>query len=281
MQYYNEEGELTTVDSVSVWDFDMIPTFRFTVKNQGMKADGTTTATKSYRSDEEDLGDKYTFTDVKIVGATKTKETYKLYKINADKARHIGMDEDDLASITYANLADAVAGSLKEYKEDYIGEVYLQAYAKLLSEKLGADVTQAMVEECFEEINEFDSRITEENNKEAWNKHNKYNWTIASQAFTAAETGNFVIMADYWETEIPTQRVAAYKVITVEEKSDGTDGETQSWVEQNIVSVILFGVACVLLIIVVILLFVKPSDETLEDVDQKAAKAKKNKEEEK
>lgn len=280
MEYYNEKGELTTVDSTTVWDLDEIPTFRFTIANQGMKADGSTTATKSYRSDEEDLGDRYTFTDVKIVGATNIKETYKLYHINADKARAIGLGEDELAAITYENLAGKVKDAIKTHHDDYIGEVYLGAYAELLAGNLGAEVTQAQVLECFEEINEYDSRITEDNNADAWNKHNKYNWTIDSQCFTAAETGNFVILADYWEMEIPTQRVAAYKVITVEEKSDGTDGETTSWVEQNIVSVILFAIAGVLLIIVIILLFVKPSDETLEDLDKKAIGTKKSKKKE-
>lgn len=277
MMYYDENGDLTAVDSTNVWDLDEIPTFGFTIENQGMKADPTTTSTKSYRLDEEDVGDRYTFSDVKIVGATNVKETYKLYRIDADKARAIGLGEDELAAITYANLAEKVADAIKTHHDDYIGGVYLGAYADLLSEKLGADVTKDQVLECFEEINEYDSRITEDNNADAWNRHNRYNWTIDSQCFTAVETGNFVILADYWEMEIPTQRVAAYKVITVEEKSDGTDGETTSWVEQNIVSVILFGIAGVLLIIVIILLFVKPSDETLEDLDKKAVGAKKAK----
>ena len=42
------------------------------------------------------------------------------------------------------------------------------------------------------------------------------------------------------------------------------------WLKNNMVSIILFGVAGVLAIAVVVLLFVKPSNETLEDVDKKA-----------
>ena len=274
MMYYDADGKLVVVDSTTVWDIEEIPTFRFTIKNTGMKADPSTTATTSYRSDEKNLGERYTFSDVKIIGAMNSKETYKLYRIDEDKARElkISFDEKDISSITYAALAEKLAGKFNEYREDYIGELYLDAFVELLANKLGADVTADMVKQCFVEINEFDSRITEDNNAEAWNNHNKYNWSISSQAFTAAETGNYVIFADYWENEIPTQRVAAYKVITVEEKSDGTAGETTSWVEQNIVSVILFGIAGILLIVVIILLFVKPSEETLEDVEQKATK---------
>ena len=78
-------------------------------------------------------------------------------------------------------------------------------------------------------------------------------------------------------------RAAAYMVVVVESKTAVIEGDDNfgEWIEQNLVSVILFAIAGVMLILIVILLLVKPSDETLEDVDAKAAKEKKtNKDEE-
>ena len=70
----------------------------------------------------------------------------------------------------------------------------------------------------------------------------------------------------------------AYKLITVESEAATIKGETD-WLKNNVVSVVLFSIAGVMLILIIILLLVKPSDETLEDVDEKVAnkaKTKKN-----
>ena len=75
---------------------------------------------------------------------------------------------------------------------------------------------------------------------------------------------------------MPTYRAGAYKLIVVESKAYSVTGE-DNWLEDNIVSVILFAIAGVMLILIIILLMVKPSDETLEDVDAKAEKKAKKK----
>jgi hypothetical protein len=135
---------------------------------------------------------------------------------------------------------------------------------------------------CFVEIQEFDDRIDEELHSEEWDKNNKYNWTSSAKSFTAVEEGKYIIMADYWEKELPSQRVAAYKVVVVESKVDTIEGEGNSWLKNNVVSVVLFSVAGLMLIIIVILLLIKPSDETMEDIDKKAEKkAKKEQKEDK
>ena len=124
----------------------------------------------------------------------------------------------------------------------------------------------------FSEIKEYDDRITEENAKDEWEAYNKYNWSVSSQSFTAAEEGIYVIIADYWEEELPVQRATAYKIVVVDSKIDSIKGTTLSWVKNNLVSVILFGVAGLMLIAIIVLLLIKPSDETMEDIDEKAAK---------
>jgi mannitol-specific phosphotransferase system IIBC component len=54
-----------------------------------------------------------------------------------------------------------------------------------------------------------------------------------------------------------------------------------AWIKNNVVSVVLFGVAAVMLILIIVLLLVKPSDETLEDIDKEVEKKKDKKKEDK
>ena len=96
------------------------------------------------------------------------------------------------------------------------------------------------------------------------------------KTFKTVEEGHFFVLADYWEDADPMQRAAAYKVVLVESKTATIEGESQWW-KDNLVSVILFSIAGVLLILVIVLLFIKPSDEKLEDLDKKVDKKRKEK----
>ena len=81
--------------------------------------------------------------------------------------------------------------------------------------------------------------------------------------------------ADYWEEELPMQRAAAYKIVVVDSEVDTIKGVTLSWIKNNLASVILFGIAGLMLIAIIVLLLIKPSDETLEDIDEKVEKKSK------
>ena len=172
-----------------------------------------------------------------------------------------------------ANIENILA-EIKELKDNYF-QIYLNVYAKLLADKLGDRVDADAVKACFEEIQEYNDAIDEDLHEAEWNKSNKYNWSISSQSFTVAEAGNYVILADYWMEQLPMQRAMGYKVVSADSEANIISGEKDSWFETNIVSVILFAIAGVLLIIIIILLLVKPSDETLEDLDEKTVKVKK------
>ena len=274
MKYYLD-GELVDVTTSNVWDIEEIPSFTFEIKNLGLKVDNETSTKASDRTDEEDIGEKYTLTDLKVVGASSLKENYALYIIDAEKADKIGLKESVLASITYQALRNKMSAGLKDVQDKKYIEYYLDCYSALLAEKLGDNVTVAQVKACFRLIEEFDDRITEDNDKKEWNKNNKYNWSVSSQSFTAADEGIYVIMADYWEAELPVQRAAAYKLIVVDSEVDSIAGATLSWIKNNVVSVVLFGIAGLMLIAIIVLLLIKPSDETMEDVDAKAEKAAK------
>ena len=270
MQYYLD-GELTAVTADTVWEIEEIPSFKFEITNKGIVVDYASYLSDSQRKAEEDVGDKYTLSDIKVFGAKTVGEKYKLFKLNEDKANAIKLTADDLYKVAFKDLETAVKAEIKELKDDYF-DIYLKAYAKLLAQKLSGGLSADSVYDCFEVINEFDDAIDEETHKDLWKKHNQYNWTAASQSFTVAEAGSYLILADYYMQELPMERTVAYKVINAESEANIREGETESWFETNIVSVILFAIAGVLLIIIIILLFVKPSDETLEDIDAKAKK---------
>ena len=85
----------------------------------------------------------------------------------------------------------------------------------------------------------------------------------------------------YWEEELPVQRAAAYQLVVVESEVDSIVGATISWIKNNVVSVVLFGIAGLLLIAIIVLLLIKPSDETMEDVDEKANDKKASKKDKK
>ena len=130
---------------------------------------------------------------------------------------------------------------------------------------------------CFKKIEAYNAKITEENDPAAWEAYNKYNWNVSSKSFKTVEEGEYLILADFWEKELPMQRASAYKVVIVETEEDVTKGDSKvmAWIKNNMVSVVLFGVAAVMLILIIILLLVKPSDETLDDVDKEVEKKKK------
>ena len=52
---------------------------------------------------------------------------------------------------------------------------------------------------------------------------------------------------------------------------------TTEWLENNVTSVVLFSVSAVLLIVIIILFVVKPSDKNIEEVDVKTLRGKKQK----
>lgn len=275
MKYYLENGELASVTAENVWDIEEIPSFKFEIKNKGLIIDEATYINASQRKAEEDVGDKYTLSDLKVYGAASVSEDYALYRVNEDKANAIGLTTEVLASVDFKALNDAVKAEIKGLQDEYF-TTYFNVYAKLLADKLGEKVTVDAVKACFEEINEFDDAIDEKLHEAEWNKSNKYNWSKSSQSFTVAEVGNYVILADYWMEQLPAQRAMGYKVVFAESEANIIAGEKDSWFETNLVSVILFSIAGVLLVIIIILLFIKPSDESLEDIDAKAKKAVKS-----
>ena len=221
------------------------------------------------------MDETYSFSSFKVVGASSLQENYALFVFDTEAGKKLGLTESTLTTVTFQQLREKMEAGLKDVKDGKYIEYYIECYSALLAEKVGLTDKQDAIKALFRQINEYDSRITEENAPNEWNEYNKYNWSVSSKKFKAAEEGIYVIVADYWEEELPMQRAAAYKIVVVDSEVDTIKGITLSWIKNNLASVILFGVAGLMLIAIIVLLLIKPSDETLEDIDEKVAKKSK------
>lgn len=280
MKYYNEDGEFVSVNDDNIWDIEEIPSFKFQIKKTGMKIENPDK--DSSKKETVILNKTYTLDDFDVTGANEDtlEKEYALYKVDLSKFSRDGkkITQSDLVAIDYEELTKAVDAT--EVEDGEYMSAYLNAYAKLLAEKIGVDATdevvKSIVDNCFERIGEADDRKNGKMDEDGNYVYADYNWVASSKSFETIAEGTYIIFADYYESDLPTNRASAFKVVIVESEADYIKGETE-WLKNNIVSVILFAVAGVMLILIIILLLVKPSDETLDDVDKKA-KAKKEKE---
>lgn len=261
MQCYLD-GELVDVSASNVWDIEGIPSFSFEIKNKGLKVEDASSS--NGRQDSEVLNKTFTMDSLTVVGATDLNEDYALYKVDLEKCSNVSLK--DLSAITYTSLADKLAGYdyAKVEDGDYF-PVYLRAYAELLATRVGVKADTLLNSGFLEKIGEAGDRINSEE------KYEKYEWNSSAKSFATVEEGQYLILGDFWEGGIPAQRATAYMVVTVESEEAVIKGESD-WLKNNVASVVLFSIAGVMLILIIILLLVKPSDETLEDVDAKAEK---------
>ena len=280
MRLYNNDGELVDVTTSNVWDIDAIPTFTFTVKSQGLKIKNESNDTASATT--KALGETYTFSSLTVVGGAKNQQgEYALYKINLEKWDKLMAKSSTFTTVKYEEIRKYIQENnlLAKVGTDYDDyfDLYLTVYATKLAEDVGLtkDGDVAKVKACFERINKYNDRITEDDKE--WEEYNKYNFTTNS--FKVLDDGGaYIMFADYYDDENENfARVAAYKVIKAEEKKDINVGDTE-WLKNNLVSVILFSIAAVMLVLIIILLLIKPSDETLEDIDEKVKGKKADKE---
>ncbi len=282
MMYYNEDGDLVSVSTSNVWDIEEIPFFTFSIPEPSLSVDDNETKDTD-RKDTVALGETYDDFDLKLLGdhASSATKATKLYRIDTEKfVKKFGksLATNKLSSIKYAEILDVSS-------EDYAAatdyeKLYFESYVKLVAKALDVNANELLTANVFVEIAPYDSNITEEDHAEEYAKNNVYKWNEDNQTFVAQnESDVYFIFALYTASELDFSMVCGYKVITVDAEDDVLPGETD-WLKNNVVSVILFGIAGLMLILIVVVLLIKPSDETLEDVEAKAAKkASKSKEE--
>lgn len=283
MKYYLN-GELVDVSTSNVWDIEEIPYFTFNVSNQGLRVEEASNADDGDRTVKQNLDKTYTLSSFTVVGGSSQESDYALYKIDVNgyneslaKGSEGRLSRKLIASVSYEKIRTGMLDSLylvndktSEYYNDYF-ELYKDTYLDLLAKEIGAKAED--IEKYIVRIAAYDAE-----NEDA--ADNKYEWQKSgNSSFKTVEEGEYIIFADYCDSLLPTSsRAVAYKLIVVDSKVITIKGETE-WLKNNIVSVILFAIAGVMLILIIILLLIKPSDEKLEDVDKKAEKKEKAKKE--
>ena len=279
MMVEDEDGELVKVTTSNIWDLDNIPSFKFKVDSKGIETDS---GEDSDTLDTQLLGETYTMSTVDIVGAVDEQSDYSLYMLDISKYAGSGtLTTEVLSGIKFAALQTEVKALVNaELAKDGVDATTIdfmalskQAYINLVAKAISGEAEK--VAEIFTEINAYDDRITEDM-ESAWaESDNKYNWNPSSRSFKTVDSGLYLIIADYWDADtLEPAHATAYQLVEVESEADVIKGETE-WLKKNLVSVILFSVAAVMLILIIILLLVKPSDETLEDVDEKIVSKRK------
>ncbi|MBQ4269559.1 MAG: hypothetical protein IJB97_07930, partial [Clostridia bacterium] len=279
MKYYLD-GEEVEVTSSNIWKIEEIPSFWFDVADAGLSVedDGT-----SDRHDDEKIGGVYSPSDINVLGdkASSVTKEFALFKVDVSKFEgepSVPLTEKLLYEIEFETLQSRAAGRLLEANGDYL-KFYKKIYAECLAERMGNVTADELLacEGLFVEILPVDSRIDKEDHPDEWKKNNQYNFSATDGSFTAVDQGTYIVLGVFSDAEIASRKVAAYRVVFAEDKDDFVEGEMTEWLKNNLVSVILFAIAGVMLIVIIVLLFIKPSDETLEYVEKKAVKGKKEK----
>lgn len=265
-----EEAEVITADNI--WDHEELPTFTINIEKQ--KKIYIDDGSKSSRSDTGLIGVKYTDISFSVKGGTTRKSEYGLYYFDLAHFNDVfggkyRLSASDLTALTSNDLSGAK--TIEEAAEKYAAA--LAGKLDSTSELKAADFLEIRNGKIvLRKIDEYRDKVSED-----YAPSNKYEWNATDKSFIPVESGNYIVFGVFKDSVYESEDACAagYKAISVTDKEDINPGESE-WLKNNLVSVILFSIAGVMLILIIILLFVKPSDETLEDIgNEKAAKKEK------
>lgn len=242
MEYYLD-GELVTVTGSNIWDIEGIPEFRFKIGYSGPTIEDPEEQSLGYRNDT------YNFSSFDIVALAGYQTKYTLYRYNGANV------PEGKAPSSYSNFVEG-AKSYMEYFEEH-------------------DKDSENDKKILQEISVFDADV-DEDDEAKWNRtDNDYYWDPdSSLSFVPQEAGFYVLKLLVEDGKNLGESEVAYQVIEVRNPIDTIPGQSQ-WLEENVVSVVLFAIAGVLAIVVVVLFLVKPSDKKVEEVDLEKLKGKK------
>ena len=247
MQLYDRNGELVSLSSSNVgYDDDGedflvadIPTFTAYIDYDGATIEDPGSQDYGYRDRS------YSIDDFEVIALEGYASDYTLYYI----------DEDRLAD---DQLTDGQAGFTYE---DCVDRAYELFFAE------NAPYANAVVE-----INVYNSDVTEDDDE--WeDTDNAYHWNPdSSLSFTPQRSGIYLVNLTVTETTGAT--VSSYMAIEVRNPVDIIPGVSE-WLQNNTASVVLFAISGVLLIAIIVLCVIKPSDKKVEEVDIEKLKGKK------
>ena len=246
MKYYLD-GELVTVTNSNVWDIKEIPEFTFHIDYEGPTIEKTEEQSLGYRNDT------YNFSDFDIVALSGYQKNYTLYRYS-----EVNIPDGVSAPSSYADFVKNV-------------DSYFKAF-QALDEKQEDKTFKILYE-----ISEFQSDISADDEAK-WNRtDNDYHWDPdSSLSFVPQLSGYYILKVLVEDGNYPGETAEAYMVIDVRNPIDTIPGKLQ-WLQENVVSVILFAISGVLAIVVVVLFLIKPSDKKVEEVDLEKLKGKKKK----
>ncbi len=212
------------IETSEVWDAvddGLLPYFEFEVSYKQATAEPPEDLSISY------VKTSYSGVSFKITGVTETyTATYKLYVF--DRNKYYADTHDD--TLDY----DAFSGKVQEIFENPETRKYFTT-VKPVSELLESD--------------------------ENYEQFKKLNWNATSISFTPQSVEDFYVVELQLKDKRTQSSYPYYATVTSSVQANPLKGESESWVEQNKTSVILFVVAGVCLVALIVLLVIKPKDK--------------------
>lgn len=243
---YNLNGELVTVSSSNIWDIEGIPEFTFEITYDGPTIEKTEEQSLGYRNDT------YTFKNFDIVALSGYETEYTLYRYDSSNVPS-GVN----APSSYSDFVENAADYFNAFKE--------------LDDNPQTDSSKKILRE----INVYQDDISSDDEAK-WNRtDNDYYWDPDSAlSFVPQEAGFYILKLLVQDNKLRGETAEAFQVIEVRNPIDTIPGQSQ-WLEENVVSVVLFAISGVLAIVVVVLFLVKPSEKKVEEIDLEKLKGKK------
>lgn len=188
---------------------------------------------------EQTLGSRnssYSFESFEIRALSGYKTEYELYHFDSDKV------PEGTSIPTYSAFVENAEKFTEELYKDYLTEI------RTVNDK---------VEEDSAEWDDTD---------------NDYRWNPASSlSFVPQKTGYYILKVTVSDAAIPGFVTTGYQVVEIRNPVDTIPGRSE-WVKDNWVSVLLFSLAGVIGLSLLIVIFVKPSDKSIDEVDLKKLK---------
>lgn len=243
-----ESKEYVTVTSSNIWDLEGYPEFKLEVKYNGVTIEDMKEQTSGNRESS------YSITDFTIIALSGIQKDYSLYYFN----------EDNLKTGATVPTYSALVSEMNEIKTP-------EAFAEFCAKYNISDERK-----CITEISEFNSEVAEDDDD--WDKtDNAYRWNPSSSlSFVPQKSGFYIVGITVTDPNRSNESHVAYQAIRIGNPYDYTPAPSD-WLQNNLVSVILFSISGVLLIAIVILFIVKPSDKKMEEIDLDKLKGKKKK----
>ncbi|MDE5547417.1 MAG: hypothetical protein K2J30_00245, partial [Clostridia bacterium] len=219
-----EDKKDVTVTSSNIWDLEGYPEYTFEVKYNGVTIEEMKEQTAGNRESS------YSVSDFTIIALSGIEKDYTLYYINEDNLK------EGATLPTYADLVKA----MNEIKSP---EAFAEFCAKY-------DISEER--KCITEISKFNSDVDEDDDD--WDKtDNAYRWNPSSSlSFVPQKSGFYLVGITVTDPNRSNESHVAYQAIRIGNPYDYTPAPND-WLQNNIVSVILFSISGVLLIAIVVL----------------------------